>query len=141
VNGVTVFERGGVLYAIATTRPAEGTVGFVTPESAPLQVGVLDRPAGYVVAAHTHPATAPGTGQVSEFLYVESGRLRVDLFDERWQPLGACVLAAGDHIVMFRGGHGAEVLETVRLIEVKQGPVAGGGAAKQFRDVPAGLGR
>lgn len=134
MHTVIQFGFGGVLYAIACRRLPAGTVQFVTPGSAALQVGVMDRPTGYQVAAHTHPADEVRVRGGSEFLFVESGRIRVTLFDEAWREIGECELGAGDHIVMLRGGHAVTVLESVRLIEVKQGPVSECAPTKLLRD-------
>jgi hypothetical protein len=139
MHAVSEFGVEGVLYAIACRRLPEGTVQFVTPASASLQVGVMDRPAGYRVAAHTHPANEVCVSGGSEFLLVESGRIRVTLFDEAWGEIGECDLDAGDHIVMFRGGHAVLVLESARLIEVKQGPVDVHAPMKCFRDSVQGI--
>lgn len=133
MDGVIEFRSGTALYAIAVRSPAPGTVRFVTPPEAALQVGVLDRPAGHEVAAHTHPATPMFVSGGSEFLYVETGRISVNLYDETWRQLGACELGAGDHIVMLRGGHAVTYLAPSRLIEVKQGPVSAAGPLKVFR--------
>lgn len=137
MEGVREFLHQGVLYAIACARPRPDTVRFVTPLTAPLQVGVLDRPAGYVVEAHSHPGQALAGQGLSEFVYVESGRILVTLFDDDWRELGVCELAAGDHIVMFRGGHAVKVLEPVRLIEVKQGSMDAAMPTKRFRGAAA----
>jgi len=138
-QGVIEFRSANVLHAIVVRRPAPGTVRFATPCDAPLQVGVLDRPEGHQVAAHVHAAEPLTVVAGSEFLYVESGRIRLELFDEEWNELGVCELSAGDHIVLFRCGHAVTMLEPTRLIEVRQGPLAAAGPQKRFRnDVVSG---
>ncbi len=95
---------------------------FMTPPSLELQVGVLERPAGFSVRAHTHPARARTASSVAEFLYLESGRVRVRVFDEAWQELALIELLAGEMVLLLRGGHALDVLEHARLVEVRQGP-------------------
>ena len=43
-------------------------------------------------------------------------------------------LGPGDFLLSLTGGHSFEVLEDVRLIEVKQGPYPGDAYAKRFRE-------
>ena len=51
-----------------------------------------------------------------------------------WTLVAQTELRAGDFILSVTGGHSFEVLEDVRLIEVKQGPYPGDSYAKRFRE-------
>ena len=57
-----------------------------------------------------------------EFLYIESGRVAVQIFDEDWKLITESEIGRGEMLLLLRGGHALRVLETVRMIEVRQGP-------------------
>ncbi len=60
-----------------------------------------------------------------EVLFIRSGKLRVDFYDEEKHYLKSRVLEGGDTILLASGGHGFEILEELEMFEVKQGPYAG----------------
>lgn len=132
---VSHVKKGDIAYAIICRNPEADGNRFFTNENDEFQVGVLARPAGYQVMAHAHLRATRSITGTSEFLYIESGKVRVNVFDEDWVPLAEEVLGAGDFLVFFRGGHAIEILEPARVIEVKQGPYTGMTASKLFRDV------
>ena len=69
-----------------------------------------------------------------EVLYVERGRMQVTIYTHEWEVITRTEMAAGDVLFSVTGGHGFEVLEDVRLIEVKQGPYPGDSYAKRFQE-------
>ena len=71
----------------------------------------------------------------TEVLLVRSGRVRLDFYDDARAYLESTVLEAGDVVLLARGGHGLEMLEASELIEVKQGPYAGGRDKVRFDPV------
>jgi mannose-6-phosphate isomerase-like protein (cupin superfamily) len=133
MDHVTRITKDGTPYAMVFRgrMPVNGVEFLTTPEQE-LQLGVMQRPAGYEVQPHTHPPferTARGT---SEFLYVQEGKVEVEVYDEDWVTLGTETVEGGDFLLLFRGGHRLKMLEPTRMIEVKQGPYPGEGA-KEFR--------
>lgn len=67
-----------------------------------------------------------------EVLFIKSGSLRVDFYDEQQVYIESRVLSSGDTILLARGGHGFQILEPSEIIEVKQGPYAGDGDKTRF---------
>jgi mannose-6-phosphate isomerase-like protein (cupin superfamily) len=67
-----------------------------------------------------------------EVLFVRSGRVRVDLYDDAQSYQSSRVLTAGDVIFLASGGHGFEILEDADIVEVKQGPYRGEGEKTRF---------
>ena len=131
---VSHVNKGDIAYAIICRKPKADGIRFFTTENDEFQVGLMARHAGYQVMAHAHPRATRSISGSSEFLYIESGKVQVKVFDEEWVPLAEEVLEAGDFLVFFRGGHAIEILESARIIEVKQGPYTGMMASKLFRD-------
>jgi mannose-6-phosphate isomerase-like protein (cupin superfamily) len=60
-----------------------------------------------------------------EVLFIRSGRVMVDFYDQERAHVCDVVLEAGDVILLAAGGHGFTMLEPSEMIEVKQGPYAG----------------
>ena len=113
---------------------AEG-VNFLTPVDYTLQLGLIEHPTGHVIRDHIHRQDLTyRVDTTQEFLYIEKGKVSIDLYSDEWEKLEQIVLAAGDFILFIGGGHGLEILEDCRIIEIKQGPYPGDGQAKVFRN-------
>lgn len=104
---------------------AEG-IEFFTPDSYSQQIGYMNRPAGYVIDPHVHNPVPREVHYTKEVLFIKSGRVRVDFYSEAQEFLESTILEGGDVILLALGGHGFEMLEATEIIEVKQGPYAGG---------------
>ncbi|MEB3755313.1 MAG: hypothetical protein GSR79_00405 [Desulfurococcales archaeon] len=101
----------------------EGT-WILTPSSWGLQVGIFKHNKGYVVEAHTHPRERCGRYNGNEMLYVITGRLKINLFNEKGKLLKDITLNKGDCLII-NSGHSVEVLEEASVLEVKEGPYPG----------------
>ncbi|MDR0799851.1 MAG: hypothetical protein LBN18_08850 [Dysgonamonadaceae bacterium] len=60
-----------------------------------------------------------------EVLFIKSGKIRVDFYDDDRSYLESRILYPGDVILLANGGHGFKMLEPSEMIEVKQGPYCG----------------
>lgn len=128
------IAKDGTFYALIIPRGVSvDGARFLTPPESPLQVGVMERPAGYVVQPHRHPLRDVRVRGTPEFLSIAEGRVRAIVYDEAWAVLGEAILGPGDAILLLAGGHSFEVLEPCRMFEVKQGPYAGDSSAKVYR--------
>ena len=67
----------------------------------------------------------------------QSGKVRVDFYDEDKNYLESTILQQGDVILLAYGGHGFEMIEDCEMIEVKQGPYAGEKDKTRFDPVDA----
>jgi mannose-6-phosphate isomerase-like protein (cupin superfamily) len=113
-------------------------IRFFTPDDFSQQLGYMNRPQGYVIPPHVHNAVERSVHYTKEVLFIRSGRVRVDFYDDAQNYLESRVLGAGDVILLAFGGHGFEMLEPTEMIEVKQGPYAGESDKTRFSPVPAG---
>jgi hypothetical protein len=102
-----------------------GKYEFFTPDDVPLQFGQASYKRGDRVRPHTHSPRPQPDRRVPEFVYVKAGAVALSLFGRDGRPAGSAVLRAGDCVLLIMGGHGLEILEDARLLEVKQGPYAG----------------
>ena len=130
------IEHQGRLYALVFRK--EMCVGdgvrFLTPSDYPLQLGLIERKSGYSFRPHIHRDMHYEVNTTQEFLYVEKGRLRAKVYDFDWKIIIETELAPGDFFFSICGGHSFDVLEDVRLLEVKQGPYPGDQYAKRFKE-------
>lgn len=113
---------------------AEG-IHFFTPNDFSQQLGYMNRPRGYVIPPHVHNPVAREVKYTKEVLFIKSGKVRVDFYDDDQRYLESRVLHQGDVLLLAFGGHGFEMLEPTEIIEVKQGPYAGDADKTRFSGI------
>jgi len=114
----------------------EDGIAFFTPDDFSQQLGYMNRPAGYVISPHVHNPVPREVQFTKEVLFIRSGKVRVDFYDDDQNYLESHILNQGDVILLAFGGHGFEMLEESEIIEVKQGPYAGEADKTRFSPVP-----
>lgn len=130
---VTKVEKDGQVYALFFSKEiTTDSIKFLTEENDPFQIGLMERETGYTVEPHQHTECSSEIKTVSEFIYIEKGKVRSKVYDEEWNEIAEHELSAGDFLLFLRGGHSMEVLESARMIEVKQGPYPGEENAKIY---------
>jgi mannose-6-phosphate isomerase-like protein (cupin superfamily) len=97
----------------------------------------MHRPEGYVIPPHVHNPAPREVQFTKEVLFIKSGRVRVDFYDDNQNYLESRVLRQGDVILLAFGGHGFKMLEPTEIIEVKQGPYTGEADKTRFESVAA----
>ena len=110
-------------------------IEFFTPDTYTQQLAYMNRPAGYVIQPHLHNPLKREVEFTKEVIFIKSGMVRVDFYDESQEYLKSTVLHQGDVILLAYGGHGFEILENCEMIEVKQGPYAGEQDKTRFEPV------
>ena len=100
-------------------------IEFFTPNDFSQQLAYMKRPKEYVIPPHVHNPMQRQVQLTQEVLYIKSGKVRVDFYDNERNYLQSSVLEKGDVILLADGGHGFEMLEESEVIEIKQGPYAG----------------
>ena len=97
-------------------------VNFLTPKELSHQVGFIKHKSKHIIKPHKHYKNIRRIEYTSEVLIILSGKLRVDFYNNKEKYLFSKVIKKNDIIILNSGGHGFKVLETVEMIEVKQGP-------------------
>ena len=130
----------GILSAIIIKNDffCEG-IDFFTPENFSQQLGYMNRPKGYVIPPHVHNAVPREVSFTKEVLFIKSGLVRVDFYDEDQSYQESRILKSGDVILLAFGGHGFEMIEPSEIIEVKQGPYAGDNDKTRFNPISSDL--
>ncbi len=137
-TGIVKYKDQIIAHIFSHEIKAEG-VKFLSPDSYTLQLGLIEHPSGKIVKDHIHRQDIQyQVDTTQEFLYIEKGQVKIKLFSNEWEELGEFILSAGDFVLLVSGGHGLEVVEDCRIIEIKQGPYPGDQNAKIFRDIQAG---
>ena len=95
---------------------------FLTPKELSHQVGYIKHKSKHIIKPHKHYKNLRRIEYTSEVLIILGGKLRVDFYDNKEKYLFSKVIKKNDIIILNSGGHGFKVLETVEMIEVKQGP-------------------
>jgi mannose-6-phosphate isomerase-like protein (cupin superfamily) len=120
-----IFDGSRLLAILIPSGYRRDGIQFFTPDEFSQQLAYMKRPAGYAIAPHIHNPVPREVVHTQEVLYIKSGRVRVDFYNEQRVFLESCELCAGDVILLADGGHGFTMLEESEIIEVKQGPYAG----------------
>ena len=109
---------------IRTNFHKEG-IAFFTPDDFSQQLGYMNRPEGYEIAPHVHNVVERKVDLTQEVLFIKSGKVRVDFYDDDKVYIESRILNHGDVVLLAHGGHGFKMLESSEMIEVKQGPFCG----------------
>ncbi len=120
-----IIENDVLLAIIIRTDFNSKGIEFFTPDNFSQQLGYMNRPKGYVIEPHRHNLVSREVVQTQEVLFVKSGKVRVDFYNDAQQYIESRILIQGDVILLAAGGHGFEMLEASEMIEVKQGPYIG----------------
>lgn len=133
-----IKKNGNELALIIYSNFSTEGIHFFTPDQFSQQVAYMNRPAGYVIQPHLHNFVAREVTFTKEVLFIRSGRVRVDFYDEEKEYLESRILKEGDVLLLAFGGHGFEMLEDSEIVEVKQGPYAGDADKTRFPPVSLG---
>ena len=133
-------NEGNLLALVVRSSFRVDGLSFLTDDSSVLQVGFMTRPSGEVIVAHVHEPIVRKIVGTQEVLVIQEGKVRLDLFSHSREYVASVTLDKGDLVLLSEGGHGIEVLEEARIIEVKQGPFAEGKDKTRFEPTfPASL--
>ena len=113
---------------------AEG-IQFFTSSDYSQQLAYMKRPPGYHIDPHVHNPVIREVRYTREVLFIRTGRVRVDFYDDAKTYLESRILCGGDVVLLASGGHGFEFLEESEIIEVKQGPYAGENDKERFESM------
>jgi cupin fold WbuC family metalloprotein len=120
------IEWNGIDLALIIRSPWDTKgVNFVTSNSNPLQVGIMNHPAGTVVKPHQHRTFDRTISETQEVLHIDSGEVEASFYADGTDVVEVRTLKSGDTILLLSGGHSFKVLADSKIIEVKQGPYYG----------------
>jgi len=132
-----ILHEGKTFAVLLRTNHHADGIEFFTPNDFSQQLGYMNRPQGYVIPPHVHNPVPREVQFTKEVLFIKSGRVRVDFYDDDQNYLESHILEQGDVILLAFGGHGFEMLEPTEMIEVKQGPYACEADKTRFEPISA----
>jgi len=95
---------------------------FATENNYDFQLAAFNLKNKAVIERHVHNEQNRNIKTTSEVLVVLEGELRVEIFDYELDLVETVNVFQHDTIALFGGGHGIEVKQDTKFIEVKQGP-------------------
>jgi hypothetical protein len=110
-------------------------VTFFTNDNDSQQLGYMLRQKDYIISPHRHNIISREVHLTQEVLYIKSGKVRVDFYDNEQEYFKSSILLPGDVILLSDGGHGFKMLEDSEIIEVKQGPYCGEKDKVRFNEI------
>ena len=133
----SIINKGKTLAIILRTTYKEKGINFFTPNEFSQQLAYMNHPSGYEIQPHVHNAVQREVQFTKEVLFIKSGKVRVDFYDDEKNYLESRILVSGDVILLAFGGHGFEMIDDSEIIEVKQGPYAGEADKTKFEPISA----
>ena len=130
-----IIHNSSTLAVLLKANFKQDGIAFFTPDDFSQQLGYMNRPEGYVISPHVHNAVPREVQYTKEVLFIKSGKVRVDFYDEDQNYLESRILNQGDVLLLAFGGHGFEMLAPSEIIEVKQGPYAGEADKTRFTGI------
>ena len=107
---VTVESQGIVLAIILRGDHYKDGIEFFTPGEFSQQLGYMSRPKGYVIEPHLHLPVKREILYTKEVLFIKSGKVHIDFYDDDKIYVSSEVASKGDVVLLARGGHGFAIL-------------------------------
>jgi len=120
-----ISDDGGIIALVVRREFEKEGVNFVSKKDFPLQLGISSYKKGEEIKAHFHIEKEIKINKIQEVVHIKRGKTRVDLYDSNGKKFKSVELLTGDTIFFADGGHGFEILEDTKIVEVKQGPYFG----------------
>ena len=134
-NPEKVIYKNQILAIIIYSSFSKDGISFFTEDDYSQQLGYMNRKSGYIIPPHRHNVVKREIRLTQEVLFIKSGKLRVDFYNESQIYISSKILNTGDVILLASGGHGFEMLEDTQIIEVKQGPYIGENDKIRFNQI------
>ena len=132
---IKIEDENELIAMIIPVEHKSAGIEFFTPEEFTQQLAYMNRPSGYVIEPHLHHRVKREVHYTKEALFIRSGKVRVDFYNENKVYLKSNILNAGDVILLAKGAHGFEMLEESDIIEIKQGPYVGEQDKTRFKSI------
>lgn len=124
-----------ILSIIIRNNYSKDGIYFLTPDNFSQQLGYMNREKGYEIDPHVHNLVERKILLTQEVLFIKSGKVRIDYYDDNKKYLESRILEKGDVVLLAAGGHGFKMLEKSEIIEVKQGPYCGESDKTRFNSL------
>ena len=119
----TEIKSKGEMFAVVVDLESiqEGTFPVTDPMWS-IQLLLMNRTKGHVVAKHTHKKITKTTQEPQEAIVVIKGAIEASIFDEKGDLIEKKSITAGQCLLIIRGGHEVRVIEDALMYVFKDGP-------------------
>ncbi len=119
----TEITSAGEIFAIALDLESiqEGSFPATDPAWS-IQLLLMNRKKGHVVAKHTHKKIPKTTQQPQEAMVVIKGAIEASIFDEKADLIEKITITAGQCLMILRGAHEVRFLDDALVYAFKDGP-------------------
>ena len=100
-------------------------IKFFTENNLEFQVGLMSHNAKHRIIPHSHKNHKKVVSNMSEFLIIFKGKLKVFFYDKKNKVAKTKILNKKDMLLLIDGAHGFKVINKVEMLEIKQGPFNG----------------
>jgi len=128
-----IIHNTNILAIIIRCDYKSNGIEFFTPNEFSQQLAYMSHSAGHIIDPHIHNKVIREVDYTQEVLFIKSGKIKVDFYNNEQKYLESRMLSKGDVILLATGGHGFEIIDDAEFIEVKQGPYAGDSDKTRFK--------
>ena len=120
-----IIEKKLVSKIFRFTKKKFSGVKFFTENKLDMQVGFMSHNTDHIITPHLHINRKKIIKNMSEFLIIFKGRLKVYFYNKKNKLSKTKILNQKDMILLMSGAHGFKVLRKIQMLEIKQGPFNG----------------
>ena len=120
-----IIEKKLVSKIFRFTKKKFSGVKFFTENKLDMQVGLMSHNTDHIITPHLHINRKKIIKNMSEFLIIFKGRLKVYFYNKKNKLSKTKILNQKDMILLLSGAHGFKVLSKIQMLEIKQGPFNG----------------
>lgn len=117
-----IKSEGEIFAAVIDLETVKEGTFPVTDPAWSLQLLLMNRTKGHVVAKHTHQKITKTTEQPQEAIVVMKGEIEASIFDKAGALIEKRNITAGQCLLMLQGGHEIRVIEDSLMYAFKDGP-------------------
>jgi hypothetical protein len=126
-------SNGSIIAQSFDLNTFEGTI-FPTSEDKPMQFGYSQTSENRSIKKHIHNEIERTLKGTSEFIYVISGKMTIEVFDQNGTYIDLVILQKNQALLQFVGGHSFEIDAGTKFFEIKQGPYLGVDKDKSYEN-------
>ena len=108
-------------------------VNFITEEKDSFQLAIHNVKKGKRYRAHSGKSFEKIENfPANKIYYIQKGCVGIDFYSSSKSKVAYASLKEGDMVLFLSGGHGVDIMEDSKMIEIKQGPYRGVDGDKLF---------
>jgi cupin fold WbuC family metalloprotein len=131
-----IYDKNKLMAFILKNKEYPSGIKFYNKDDDFIQVGTWNYKKGKRIEPHLHRIFNRVAKRTQETVFLKSGKIKSNIYNEKGKLLASVVLNTGDIIIYLAGGHDFEILEdNTQVLEVKNGPYPGKEKDKKYFNV------